>query len=56
MIKKKREMEVGDPSRSLDSNLYPLSHHKKWKRARQRPGDEFTLEVTHKVAEKIVSR
>lgn len=59
MIKKKRkhnEQELWDPSLNLDRIPYPLSYHEKWKRARQRPGGEFTSEPTWVVAEKIVNR
>lgn len=48
--------QVGDPSRSLDRNPYSPSHHKKWKRAHQRPEGEFPSEVTREDAKKIVNR
>lgn len=57
MINEKRkqmEIELGDLSRSLDHNPYPLSRNEKWKRARQQCDDSFTLEATCEVAGKIV--
>lgn len=50
------ELELGDPSRSLDRSLSPPSRHDKWKKAHQRLDGEFELEATLKVYGKIISR
>lgn len=54
--KRRRELELGDPSRSLDCNPSPPSCHEKWKRAHQTSRGEYTSEATQDVAEKFVSR
>lgn len=41
---------------SRDQEPSPSSRHEKWKRARQRPNEEYTSDASTSVAEKIVSR
>ncbi|CAL5206995.1 unnamed protein product [Lathyrus oleraceus] len=50
---KQREQELGNPFRSLEHEPSPPSCHEKWKRIRQRPGSEFSLEATSEFAETI---
>ncbi|CAL5203176.1 unnamed protein product [Lathyrus oleraceus] len=51
--KKKTRGTIAGDSIRLDRTPSPPSRHEKYKRARQRKGNEFILEATREVAEKI---